>query len=181
MARPRGVAGSGRRFRSHERPPRRVDPDRGPARRWVAARWALRTALGRHTGVDPADDRARGRRRGKAAAIAESSTVRFNLSHSGELALIAISAGREVGIDVERTDPKRPEAFYRNWVRREARAKCTGTGISGAAGGGRSGSPTSTSGPGWAAALALRGPDAAPIRRFELEPDGAARAWLGRR
>ena len=27
----------------------------GRRRRWVAARWALRTALGRHTGVDPAE------------------------------------------------------------------------------------------------------------------------------
>ncbi|MBS1861365.1 MAG: 4'-phosphopantetheinyl transferase superfamily protein [Actinobacteria bacterium] len=82
----------------------------------------------------------------------------FNLSHSGELALIAIAAGGvEVGIDVERVRPRRdparlaarwlPEAdaeavagageaerdeiFHAAWTRHEARVKCTGAGLSG--------------------------------------------------
>ncbi len=107
--------------------------------------------------------------------------VRFNLSHSGELALIAITAGLDVGVDVERTDPKRTPAFYRSWVRREARAKCTGAGIL---------SPPSEElvsvsdldpGAGWAGALALRGDAEMALRCLDFEPDGAARASPGRR
>ena len=112
---------------------------------------------------------------------AEPTPVRFNLSHSGELALVAITAGREVGVDVERTDPKRPPAFYRSWVRHEARAKCTGAGILGPP----SEEPIWVSdldpGPGWAGALALRGDAGMPLRCFDLEPRQAARAWPGRR
>ena len=153
----------------------------GRRRRWVAARWALRTVLGSYLGTDPARVELQEGAGGK-PRTPEPAPVRFNLSHSGELALVAITAEREVGIDVERTDPRRPPAFYRSWVRREARAKCTGRGVFGA-------TPEEDEiwtsdldpGPGWAAALALRGPDAAPIRCFELEPDGAARALLGRR
>ena len=86
--------------------------------------------------------------------------ISFNLSHSGELALIAVAAGGvEVGVDVERLRPRRdparlaarwlPEAdaaavasaaaaerekvFYAAWTRHEARVKCTGAGLSGPA------------------------------------------------
>jgi len=82
----------------------------------------------------------------------------FNLSHSGDLALVAIApGGAEVGIDVECLKPRRdlrrlaerwlPAAeagavaaadeaelepvFYAAWTRYEARVKCTGTGIAG--------------------------------------------------
>ena len=82
----------------------------------------------------------------------------FNLSHSGELALIALAPGEvEVGVDVERlrrrrdparlaarwlppvdaaavaaaADRDREEVFHRAWTRHEARVKCTGTGLSG--------------------------------------------------
>ncbi|MBS1882433.1 MAG: 4'-phosphopantetheinyl transferase superfamily protein [Actinobacteria bacterium] len=82
----------------------------------------------------------------------------FNLSHSGDLALIAIAPGGiEVGVDIERlrprrdparlaarwlptaeaaavasaTDTDRQEVFHRAWTRHEARVKCTGTGLSG--------------------------------------------------
>jgi hypothetical protein len=82
----------------------------------------------------------------------------FNLSHSGELALVAIAPGGvEVGIDVERLRPRRDlvrlaarwlpaedaaavaaadeaeleTVFYAAWTRHEARVKCVGTGIAG--------------------------------------------------
>ena len=55
--------------------------------------------------------------------------LRFNLGPSGFLAVIAITVGREVGIDVERADPEAPRGLLRSWVRREARAKCAGAGI----------------------------------------------------
>lgn len=82
----------------------------------------------------------------------------FNLSHSGDMALIAIAPpGVGVGIDVERLRPRRDpvrlaarwlptadaesvagaaegereEVFHRAWTRHEARVKCTGAGLSG--------------------------------------------------
>jgi len=85
--------------------------------------------------------------------------LEFNLSHSGELALIAVSQTRPVGVDIEQMKPgrdflalavralspdavaqlreatpeERPLVFYRHWVRHEARLKCLGVGLSGAA------------------------------------------------
>jgi 4'-phosphopantetheinyl transferase len=82
--------------------------------------------------------------------------VRFNVSHSGALACLALSPLREVGIDVEAmpgidtdiealarivlTDAEcdawtrlpasqRADAFYRHWVCKEAALKTTGHGI----------------------------------------------------
>ena len=85
----------------------------------------------------------------------------FNLSHSGDLALVAIAPGGvEVGVDLERLRPRRdlvrlaerrlppadatavavaspgPEreaAFYAAWTRHEARVKCVGSGLFGTA------------------------------------------------
>jgi 4'-phosphopantetheinyl transferase len=88
--------------------------------------------------------------------------VRFNMSHSEEMTLVAVSKGREVGIDVEaigrgrggidevaiarrvlgEAAARRLEAmegrerrveFLRAWTRYEARVKCLGIGIGGAA------------------------------------------------
>lgn len=120
-------------------------------------------------------------------------TLRFNLSHSGDLALVAVARERDVGVDVERIDARRdglalaeraldadgaaavraaPAAdravvFHQRWVRREAVAKCAGTGLSIP--------PPDTArqvidldvGEDYAAALAVAG--AAPVR-VELRP-----------
>lgn len=81
--------------------------------------------------------------------------VHFNLAHSDGLAVVAVAVGREIGVDVERVDPKRncvdlahrffapeeqqairnlaPEervlAFYRCWTRKEAYLKAIGEGL----------------------------------------------------
>lgn len=95
---------------------------------------------------------------GKPRLAAGPERLSFNLSHSGDLALIAIApGGLEVGIDVELLRPRRnlvglaerrlspadaaavaaaPEAdreppFYAAWTRHEARLKCTATGVFG--------------------------------------------------
>ena len=86
----------------------------------------------------------------------EGSEVRFNVSHSHSMAMIAIARGREVGCDIERVDPtfadeKIPErffsprevaalralpeddqreAFFRCWTRKEAYIKACGRGMS---------------------------------------------------
>jgi 4'-phosphopantetheinyl transferase len=174
-----------------ERMPRPLFRDR-----WVASRWALRGVLGRYLGEDPATVSLRLGERGKPALAEPTATLRFNLSHSGALALIAVTEGREVGVDVEEVDPGRdvvglaergldpaaaatvraaePEArvatFHQAWARREAAVKCLGSGL----GAPLPPDPVAVSdfdaGPGYAAALAVEGPEALPHRCFSLEP-----------
>mgnify|MGYP006179030661 CR=1 FL=1 len=83
--------------------------------------------------------------------------VSFSVSHSHDLALIALTRGRRVGIDIERVRPEvdheglsrrffssveyqalrshhngvRLRAFFAVWTRKEALVKATGTGIAG--------------------------------------------------
>ena len=65
--------------------------------------------------------------------------VFFNISHSGDLVLCAVS-DRPVGVDVERLRPvparlaerfgtNDPETFFRLWTQMEARIKCRGVQI----------------------------------------------------
>jgi 4'-phosphopantetheinyl transferase len=136
-----------------------VNADSG--RRWAAAHGILRALLGRCLDADPRALRFVAGAHGKPALAGEggaAAALRFNLSHSGETALIALALGREVGVDVElprrRVDhvavargalgeqeaqrlalldpPEREREFLRAWVRWEAVLKCHGTGIGGA-------------------------------------------------
>ena len=99
---------------------------------WARSRGVLRALLGRHLDRDPRDLRFALGPHGK-PALAHDGTdegdLRFNLSHSGELALVAVSAGREVGVDIERTRPRYTVEFLQDWVAREAVVKCRGFGI----------------------------------------------------
>jgi len=92
---------------------------------------------------------------GKPQLAGVSRGVRFSLSHSGECALLAISVGREVGVDVEEHRPvdflslarsafspheraaleelpmnEHADAFYRCWTRKESFIKARGDGLS---------------------------------------------------
>ncbi len=71
--------------------------------RWVAARAGLRTILAAYTGRAPRTLRFRYGAHGKPALIPDPGDpdIRFNLSHSRSLALIAVASGREVGVDIE--------------------------------------------------------------------------------
>lgn len=86
----------------------------------------------------------------------DSHKLEFNLSHSGDIALIAITQGRKVGVDVERIRPElehesiakrffspnevselmtlpseqREVAFFNGWTRKEAYIKAQGLGLS---------------------------------------------------
>jgi 4'-phosphopantetheinyl transferase len=92
---------------------------------------------------------------GKPRLAEDPPPLAFNLSHSGDLALVALARDREVGVDVERVRPERdlvalaeralaPEGaaagreaagaerarlFYELWTLHEARLKCLGVGL----------------------------------------------------
>jgi 4'-phosphopantetheinyl transferase len=129
----------------------RIDRDR---RRFIACRSALRQILAERLGQPAGQIMFAYGSRGK--PYVAGSKIRFNLSHSGDDALIAIATGREVGIDVERPDGRlSPDelaiqfltagerafvddaprdrqliAFLACWTRKEAWAKAVGTGLS---------------------------------------------------
>lgn len=122
--------------------------------RFVIAHGALRRVLSRYCGIAPAGIRFLRMPRGKPCLNPESD-FRFNLSHSGGLALVAVARRCEVGVDVERIRPipdalrigrrvlQREEAdalealqpdqragpFFLYWTRFEARLKAAGRGL----------------------------------------------------
>lgn len=131
---------------------------RSAAERYVVTRSLVRTVLGAHTGVAPKELGVRLTPTGKP----EAEGVHFNVTHSGEIILLAVCEDRPVGVDVERrrevvrvqalidrwlTIQERTElqslrerglgdsdAFLRVWSLKEARLKALGVGISGAGG-----------------------------------------------
>ena len=126
-------------------------------RRWVVARSALRRLIGVHVHAPPRRVRLRVRPHGKPCLLVDgdSAIVHFNVSHSEDLALIALSREREVGVDVERvrwlidldgiaarefapaerrallraTPTERLALFYRYWTLKEAHVKAEGVGL----------------------------------------------------
>lgn len=129
---------------------------RETAERYVVTRSLVRCVLSEALGVAPAEVPVIRTGTGKPVV----SGVHFNVSHSGDLVLVAVSGEREVGIDLERrrevprvealierwfTRDEREdvgrriangaelsEAFLRVWSFKEARLKALGVGISGA-------------------------------------------------
>lgn len=127
-------------------------------RRFVIARGSLRKLLGAELGVNPRSIALEYGTYGKprlGGACAES-RLHFNVSHSRDLAIIAISHGHEIGVDVEalhslkdadnialqffsarehleysrvRRDEKMA-AFFNCWTRKEALVKALGEGLS---------------------------------------------------
>jgi 4'-phosphopantetheinyl transferase len=125
-------------------------------RRFTVARGALRRVLGRYLDARPEALRFDYGPQGKPSLRRPAGTkLRFNVSHSGALALIAVTAERDLGVDLERVDPKRAavsiaerffapeevavfrslppehreEAFFNCWTRKEAYMKATGRGL----------------------------------------------------
>jgi 4'-phosphopantetheinyl transferase len=128
-----------------------------PAREaFETTRGALRRILGGYLQRDPASLRFESGSRGKPTlAGAARGELRFNISHSAEYALLAITSGREVGVDIERVrpvrrmrritsrlfhpathswleqlnEPERSLAFAAAWTQLEAHVKAMGAGI----------------------------------------------------
>lgn len=126
-------------------------------RRYAVAHTALRLILSGYLGRDPAAISFSAGPMGK-PAIARAPgepSVEFNLTHSGELCLVAIASTRAVGIDIERCDQSIPvdtiartvftaheqamlralpkhdktRAFLSFWTRKEAVLKAIGCGL----------------------------------------------------
>lgn len=72
-------------------------------RRFALARGSMRAILGRYLNLPPASLEFRYGEQGKPSLAPEQnpSDLRFNLTHSHELAVLAVAIGREVGLDVE--------------------------------------------------------------------------------
>ena len=77
--------------------------------RFIASRGILRSLLGAYLMCSPRDLRFDYGPRGKPFLSADRSHsgLHFNLTHSGDQALYAFALGREVGVDLEKVDPKR--------------------------------------------------------------------------
>lgn len=73
-------------------------------RRWIASRTALRILLGRTLSVAPDEIALETTPEGKPFLSGHRDIVEFNLSHSGDRALIAISKSGPVGVDIERLE-----------------------------------------------------------------------------
>jgi 4'-phosphopantetheinyl transferase len=123
--------------------------------RFIAGRGSLRHILAWYLDTDPQVIQFGYGHAGKPFLPNPSCDIRFNISHSGDLALIAITLGREIGIDVEfmsempemteiasrffsdqaKTEfltaatGERVEVFYKCWTEKESISKCTGEGI----------------------------------------------------
>jgi 4'-phosphopantetheinyl transferase len=131
------------------------DKDR---RHFIAGRGSLRVLLARYLTRRPEEVRFTYTNYGKPMLADESNIgdVRFNLTHSHGLALLAVTRGRDLGVDVERLrdmerdgeplaerffSPReaaalrslppelRREAFFHCWTRKEAYIKANGKGL----------------------------------------------------
>jgi 4'-phosphopantetheinyl transferase len=124
-------------------------------RRFVVAHGVLRTLLGRYLGIPAGAVRFVYNAFGKPELSPELGGLQFSLSHSADLALIAIAADAEVGVDVElireqsdwaeiarysfsaaevdrlnRVPSHRSaEAFFKSWTKHEAYVKARGEGL----------------------------------------------------
>ena len=124
-------------------------------RRFSVGRGALRSLLSRYTGVPAAEVEFEYTANGKPSVRHPKTPIRFNLSHSGDLCVIAFSATTELGVDIEESerrlealeiserfftpeehaaiqngeDSKRVETFLRFWTAKEAVMKGAGLGL----------------------------------------------------
>jgi 4'-phosphopantetheinyl transferase len=126
--------------------------------RFVASRALLRTILAGYLATDPGSliFSYSNKEKPSLGPAHAGDNVAFNISHSGGIALLAFTRGREIGVDVEQARSnfdieaiarrffspaeqkqladfpveKRADAFFRCWTRKEAYIKATGKGLS---------------------------------------------------
>lgn len=122
--------------------------------RYVAGRLALRELLGRYLDLAPSEVRFGYGHHGKPEV--PGATLRFNVAHSGDVAVIGLTEQDRLGIDVEEVRPlddidgvarsvfsrreldvfhaladaSKVQAFFNCWTRKEAFVKAEGDGLS---------------------------------------------------
>ena len=125
---------------------------------FIAARGRMRELLAKYLGGDPAALRFAVNSHGKPQLAGDfgANELRFNVSHSHGHALLAVTRGAEVGVDLEQIrsdldsagivaghfspaeravwqalpEARRRDAFFHGWVRKEAYVKARGEGLS---------------------------------------------------
>jgi len=125
--------------------------------RFIAARGILRDILARYCDADPDSVRFQYGSTGKPSLARDSGPLdlRFNVSHSHGLALVAVTRAREIGVDVELVRPavareriaerffspseaavlrslpedRQATSFFQFWTRKEAYIKARGEGL----------------------------------------------------
>ena len=150
--------------------------------RFIAGRGALRALLGRYLGTRPGEIRFVYNVFGKPDLSSEfGGRLRFNVSHSADLALIAITTDAAIGVDLEyiRPDPDYAEiarsvftvaevdelnrlpshlydeAFLRCWTKKEAYVKARGEGLASGIDGTSTDAVTFQPAPGYIGALVV--------------------------
>lgn len=124
--------------------------------RYIAGRGLLREILGGYLGIDAKHVELAAAEHGKPFLPESQEELCFNLAHSGDNLLLAVTVRRAVGVDLELIIPGKPleemarlvfspkeraqlsrlapprqeAAFYRCWVRKEACLKACGRGFS---------------------------------------------------
>jgi 4'-phosphopantetheinyl transferase len=126
-------------------------------RRFIAARGVLRILLGKYLRISPQQIRFEFGKYGKPSIAGNwRFLIKFNVSHSENLALFAFTLNREIGIDLERSnssfidegtvshcftpsettkfkalsEKQRQSFFFESWTRKEAYLKALGIGLS---------------------------------------------------
>ncbi len=123
---------------------------------FIAARGVLRAILGAYLQVDPGRIEFSYGPQGKPALMGPDADLTFNLSHSDDVAFVALTRGRTIGVDIERMKPfaevadvtrtifsarelaefralapdDQQASFFSAWTRKEAFVKATGLGFS---------------------------------------------------
>jgi 4'-phosphopantetheinyl transferase len=123
---------------------------------FLIGRGLLRTLLSRYLGIQPGSLLFDYTPFGKPTLASPAESLRFNVSHSGDLLLIAVTLNRAVGVDIEQIhrdravaeivehffspnerstlaslpDHVRHDAFFNCWTRKEAYIKAKGAGLS---------------------------------------------------
>src|SRR5262249_39587526 len=124
--------------------------------RFSATRARTRAILGAYLQSDPRELQFKYSAREKPSLANGSADIRFNVSHSGDQAIVAVTLGREIGVDIEQIrsnieceqlaerffstrereflreipEEERLRAFFRLWTCKEAFLKAHGTGLS---------------------------------------------------
>ncbi len=165
----------------------------GQARRYLLSRCAMRQILSTYLSINPQDLNLSIQRGGKPVIASPDCDLQFNLSHTGDIGLLAVARRMAVGVDIEKIRPishkhgiarrvfdpdevssimetarqKQDGHFFQLWTCMEARQKCKGQGVFGNKVSKESvGMHEFTPSPGYCAAVAWDNPSIHPILQF---------------